>query len=87
MNATDALKKIMKEKGVTNANLAKKLECSNAVVYERLTQENIGVKNFVRMLELLDYELIVQPRALGRRPKGCIVIDNSPKINKNNESV
>jgi len=79
MKATEAIKKIMGDLNISNAKLASRLGCSNAVIYERLTQKNISVKALDQMLAALDYEIIIQPKSMGRRPDGCYVIDGGDR--------
>lgn len=75
MIATQAIKEIMKKQGKSNADLAGRIGVSNNVVYERLTQENISIKNLNQMARGLDYEIVLQPKVKGRRPEGVYLID------------
>ncbi len=75
MIATEAVKRIMEESNVTNAKLASRIGTSNAVIYERLTQKNISIKNLDQMLAAMDYEIVLQPRSSGRKPDGHYVIE------------
>ncbi|XCH79044.1 MAG: helix-turn-helix domain-containing protein [Candidatus Dehalobacter alkaniphilus] len=79
MKATEAVKKIMEDSNITNAKLASRIGCSNAVIYERLTQKNISVNSLDQMLAALDYEIVLQPKSSGRRPEGCFVVDGGMK--------
>lgn len=79
MKATEAIKKIMGDLNISNAKLASRIGCSNAVIYERLTQKNISIKALDQMLAALDYEIIIQPKSSGRRPDGCYVIDGDDR--------
>lgn len=74
LKATDAVKKVMDNADVTNAKLAARIGCSNAVIYERLTQKNISVKTLDQMLSALDYEIVIQPKNSGRKPDGTFAI-------------
>lgn len=76
MKTTEILSKIMEEKGVTNAQLGKKIGCSGDIVYQRKKQNNISVKVLNQMLCALDYEIVIQPTSSGRRAEGVYVIDN-----------
>lgn len=86
MNATDVLREIMKTadggKRLQNADLAKRVGCTNAALFARLSQDNISVEKLVQMLEAMGYELIAQPAARGRRPDGCYLVNNDPKRKK-----
>lgn len=61
MNATEIVKKIMADKGETNASLARKVHCTHSAMFERLKQKNISVDVLVEMLTQLDYQLVIQP--------------------------
>ncbi len=74
MNAGKAVKKVMASKEISNARLASRIGCSNAVIYERLTQKNISIKNLDQMLAAMDYEIVIQPKTSGRKPDGVYVI-------------
>lgn len=74
IKATEAVKKVMANANITNAKLASRIGCSNAVIYERLTQKNISVKALDQMLAALDYEIVIQPKNSGRKPDGSFVI-------------
>ena len=75
MLATKAIKEIMIKQGMSNADLAKRIGSSNAVIYERLTQDNISVRTLDEMLRVIGYEIVIQPVTSGRRPNGVYVID------------
>ncbi len=79
MIATEAVRKIMEDLGITNAKLASRIGTSNAVIYERLTQKNISMKNLDQMLAAMDYEIVLQPRSSGRRPDGVYVVDGGDR--------
>ena len=76
MKTTEILSKIMEEKGVTNAQLGKKIGCSGDIVYQRKKQNNISVKVLNQLLCALDYEIVIQPTSSGRRAEGVYVVDN-----------
>lgn len=76
MKATEILTKIMQEKGMTNAQLGKKIGLSGDAVYQRKNQDNISVKVLNQMLCAMDYEIVIQPTQNGRRADGVYVVDN-----------
>lgn len=76
MKATEILKKIMEEKGLTNAELGKKIGLSGDAVYQRKSQDNISVKVLNQMLCAMDYEIVIQPTQTGRRADRVFVVDN-----------
>lgn len=77
MKANEIVRSIMKNQDIQNCKLASRIGCSNATIYERLTQTNISVNNLLQMLAALDYELVIQPKSSGRRPDGCYVVEAS----------
>lgn len=79
MKATDAIRKVMEAQDIGNAKLGARIGCSGAAIYERLTQENISIKNLEQMLSAMDYEVVIQPKGAGRRADGCYVIDGGGK--------
>lgn len=76
MKATEILTKIMEEKGMTNAQLGKKVGLSGDAIYQRKNQDNISVKVLNQMLCAMDYEIVIQPTQTGRRADGVFVVDN-----------
>lgn len=62
MNACELVKAVMKEKGYSNATLAKKLGCSTpSFVSEKLRREN-GMRTdwFVKMINAMDCEIVIK---------------------------
>ena len=66
MKATEALQKIMEEKGITNAALAGRLGVTPAVAWDRVNNEKkkngLSVKLLNEMLSVMDYKLMIVPR-------------------------
>ena len=78
MKASEILRAAMSEKGVTQKQLAASIGAkSQSVIAERLKNNSFTVSNLNAMLEVLGYELVVQPKKPGRRPDGQFVIDVS----------
>lgn len=64
MKATEALREIMKVKGIRPCVLRNRLGMDasrNSVLMMRLTQENISVGKLNEMLRVMDYKLVVMP--------------------------
>jgi signal recognition particle subunit SEC65 len=74
MKATEAVRKIMEEQGVGLTKLADRIEKSVRLVSDRLSQENISVKNLKEMLRGLDYKIVIMPRDV-TTPKGGVEIE------------
>ena len=72
MRGRDILKEVMTAKSLSNAELAKRLNVSNATIWERLNNKNvkdIPVSLMTTMLRAMDYKVIVVP-ANTRLPEG-----------------
>ena len=72
MRGREILKEIMASKSLSNAELAKRLNVSNATIWERLNNKNvkdIPVSLLPPMPRALDYKVIVVP-ANTRLPDG-----------------
>lgn len=56
---------IMKDQGVSNAEMAAKLDLTQAALWDRLNPKktnNMTVKKLNEMLKMLDYKIVVVPR-------------------------
>lgn len=75
MNAGEVIKTAMKAKGMTQTQMAKLLNKTQSVIATRLNNGNISADVMCEMLDLLGYELVVQPKKRGKRADGQIVIN------------
>jgi len=62
MKATEAVRKIMEDKGVTLTELAGRSGKKVNVIWDRLSQKNISVEKLNEMARVLDYKIIMVPR-------------------------
>lgn len=72
MTSKEIVSKIMKDQGITNAELAAKLDLTQATLWDRLNPKktnNMTVKKLGEMLKMLDYKVVVVPRK-SRIPEG-----------------
>ena len=60
MNHTRVMKSVLLENEVKQSDLVKQLGLSSAVISSRINHENISVKAFLEMLDVLGYELVVR---------------------------
>lgn len=75
MKVNSAIRKVMKETKITQTRLAEILgEKHQSVISERLRQNNISINLAMEMLDVMGYELVIQPKKPGRRPEGQILI-------------
>lgn len=65
MTAKELIKNLMTEKKVTNADMARALGISQAALWDRLNPKktnNMTIVNLSKMLQQLDYEIIVKEK-------------------------
>ena len=62
MKTTDAVREIMKAKGIGVNKMADRLNKSSRLVSERLSQDNISIAKLQELLRVLDYKVIIVPR-------------------------
>lgn len=65
MKGREIVKEIMKEQGVTNAQMADKLNISQAALWDRINSskvKDIPVSTLSEMLRALDYKIQIVPR-------------------------
>ena len=64
MNEREIIKTIMDEQEISNAQLAKRINVSNAAIWDRLNNKNnksLSISTASQMLNALDYKLVVVP--------------------------
>lgn len=72
MTSKEIVNDLMQKQGITNAEMAAKLDVSQAALWERLNPKktnNMTVKKLNEMLRMLDYKIVVVPRK-NRLPEG-----------------
>ena len=69
MFSIEALKEVMKNKGVRPAVLCDRLGIKQNVLSERFRQKNVSVAKLNEMLRALDYKVVIVPRET-RIPEG-----------------
>lgn len=72
MTSKEIVNTIMKDQGVSNAEMAAKLDVTQAALWDRLNPKktnNMTVKTLNEMLKMLGYKIIVVPREK-RLPEG-----------------
>lgn len=76
MQINKAIRKIMRDKGVTLLSMAKAVgKDRNSDIGARLHKPNMTFNSAVEMLDVLGYEIIIQERRPGARRADQIVID------------
>lgn len=72
MTSKEIVSNLMQEQGVTNAEMAAKLDVTQAALWDRLNPKktnNMTVKKLNEMLKMLDYKVVAVPRK-SRLPEG-----------------
>ena len=62
MKANEAVRDIMKVKGVRPVDLRKRLGLESNTLAGRLNQSNLSVDKLNEMLRVMDYKLVIVPR-------------------------
>lgn len=79
----EAIKMIMKENGFKQQSMAEAIGKKKATdVSARLANANMTFDKAIEMLNVMGYEVTVQPRSQGKRPNGQIVIIKSDDVSK-----
>lgn len=79
MNIKEAILQLIREKKSSQSLLAQKMGYrSQSAVGQMLLRKNLNVSTLIRICDIYDYELTIQPkRQRGARPEGQIVIDST----------
>ena len=64
------IKTILVQKDTTAKHTAKMMGISPQALGNMMSRENITISSLIRMLDVLDYEVVVQPRKKGNYPQG-----------------
>lgn len=65
MTSKEIVNNLMRAQGVSNAEMAAKLNLTQAALWDRLNPKktnNMTVKKFNEMLKMLDYKIVAVPR-------------------------
>lgn len=77
MTSKEIVNNLMRAQGVSNAEMAAKLNLTQAALWDRLNPKktnNMTVKKFNEMLKMLDYKIVAVPRKI-RLPEGGFEVD------------
>lgn len=77
MKGREAIKAVMDVKGLSNADLAKRLGMSNAAIWARINTErsrDLQLSLVSEMLRVMDYKIVIMPNN-NRIPEGGIEIE------------
>ena len=77
MTTGEIIKSIMKEKGVKQNALGAALgHNSPSAIYNILQRDKMDSDNLVKILDVLGYEVVVQPKTQGKRKDGAMLLTN-----------
>lgn len=62
MLTMEAVKEVMKIKGIRPAALCDRLKIKSNVLSERFKQKNVSVEKLNEMLRVMDYKVVIVPR-------------------------
>lgn len=69
------LKTILVQKDTTAKHVAKMMGITPQALGNMMSRENITIESLTRILNVLDYEIIIQPRKKGVYPQGSYPVD------------
>lgn len=76
MKANEIVKDIIKRSDFTQTTLAKAMGYNNqSGISSRLNKNDMGVSLLVKMLDILGYDLVIQPKKRGRKAEDQFIID------------
>ena len=87
MTAKEAIRQALSDRNTTQTKLAELLGyASSTGVSNKLnsTTQELSVDTVIRMLDVLDYEVVVQPKTSGKRKEGSIVLEASSPVSSRN---
>ena len=80
MKPNEAIKKIMKDNHFKQEQIAKATGKTSArAVGSLLNTENLSANSIIEILDVMGYELVMQPKTQGPRKEGSIVIEKGEK--------
>lgn len=62
MNALDAVKEVMRIRGVKQIELADRIRVKQSTLSERMSQKNVSIQKLDEMLNAMDYKIVIVPR-------------------------
>lgn len=77
MTPNESLRAVMKERKVTQTNMAALMGYSAQGALANRLNSKISCDLLIEMLEKLDYEVVIQPKTQGKRKEGSIVLEPS----------
>ena len=77
MTTSEAIKAALSDKKVTQSRLAELAGLSSQGSISNIATKKISCDMLVKLLDCLDYEVVVQPKTSGKRKEGAIVLEPS----------
>lgn len=78
MNITDGIKRLLSDNNKSQSWMAEKMGYTKATAVNNILRRgNITLETLIKMCDILEYEVTVQPkRKAGARPNGQVVFEN-----------
>ena len=78
MLINEAIKKVMKTKGITQQKMADMLglEVGQRTIANKLSRTNMTTEMILMFLNAMDYELVIKPKQRGKRSENEILIES-----------
>lgn len=77
MKPYETLKEVMSEKKITQSKLAELAGLASQGSISNIATKKISCDMLVKLLDCLDYEVVVQPKTQGKRKDGAMVLEPS----------
>ena len=78
MNAKEVVKKLIEEKGTTQADVAAAMNITQAALWDRINSKkttSLTVKKLNEILRALGYEIVIMPRAKAGKIENTYVVE------------
>lgn len=76
MNANEIIKELIKRSDFTQTTLARAMGYSTqSGIASRLNKNDMGVSLLVKMLDILGYDLVIQPKKRGRKSEDQFFVE------------
>lgn len=76
MKANEIVKSLIKQSDFTQTTLAKAMGYNNqSSIANRLNKNDMGVSLLAKMLDVLGYDLVIQPKKRGRKAEDQFIIE------------
>jgi transcriptional regulator with XRE-family HTH domain len=78
MNSKELVRKLIEEQGVSQADVAAKMDITPAALWDRISSKktsSLSVKKLNEILRALGYEVVIMPRAKAGKIENAYVVE------------